>query len=161
MKPNSALCGRIRVPVRFGAPGRGTRHQRRQTKPRPLLGQCDPVVNKQGQPNQPKKRIPSPSPFRGGASSFWGENQTRPGEALCAVRGRGRETTPGKPPTGPVGGRVSRLWSESEGSGHPQAERKLVSSPLRKRRLRETGDRQKRKKQALPVRQRQRIEARD
>ena len=66
----------------------GERHQR-SSKPA-LLGQCDPVVNEQGNPNKPKKMIPSPSPFRGrGKFVFLGgkPNSARCGP-VCGFGGR-------------------------------------------------------------------------
>ena len=68
--------------------GVGERHQR-SSKPA-LLGQCDPVVNEQGNPNKPKKMIPSPSPFRGrGKFVFLGgkPNSARCGP-VCGFGGR-------------------------------------------------------------------------
>ena len=55
-------------------------------------------------PNKANRRYPAPPPLGGGVNSFWGE---KPNSALCGdlwpVRGRGREATPPKPQTAPVG----------------------------------------------------------
>ena len=140
--------------------GVGERHQR-SSKPA-LLGQCDPVVNEQGNPNKPKKMIPSPSPFRGrGKFVFWGgkPNSARCGP-VCGFGGRlGKRHQQSPRPA--LLEACDPVVSESGGSGQPPGERKLISPPLREVAEKNWGIGRKRKKQAQEGLHGQRIEAWD
>ena len=85
----------------------GERHQRNGL-PAPLK-RCEPAVEESSKPRQPElENRPTPPPLGGGVSSFWRE---KPNSPLCGdfwlVRGRGRETTPPKQQTRPVGPAVT------------------------------------------------------
>ena len=93
-RPCAAICGRSGDWV-------GERHHR-SSKPA-LLEACGPVVNEQGKPNDLRKVIPRPSPFRGRGKPVLGrKNELAPVRPCVRFWGQGRETTPGKPQTGPV-----------------------------------------------------------
>ena len=130
--------------VRFWGPGRGKRHQRSPRQA--LLEPCEPFVNEQSKPSKPKKSDTQPLPLWGRGKLVLGRKTNSPPPVWPCVRfwEPDGEATPPKFQAGPVGG-VWATCGRIQDSDQSKVE-KTSASPLGERRLRETGDRQKKKK---------------